>query len=652
MSLVTVDQISLSFGKKQILDCESFAVQPGEKIGLVGPNGSGKSTLFRILAGEREPDAGEVLFARGVKLGYLPQDILELPPGTLVDSVRAAVPGSEELARSVIAVEEELVAAQDDEARLELSQRLAELHHQLNDFEDRYGRHRAESILSGLGFPEHEFSRDVATLSGGWKMRAALAGLLLLEPDLLLLDEPTNHLDIPSLTWFDQFLRRSSKAVILISHDRDFLNRQISRVMSFETEGMRSYTGNYDSYKRQRAEEELNLEIRARRQAEERAVTERFIDRFRYKASKARQVQSRIKLLEKSEAIQVHEQRATVRFRFPEVPRSGREVVRVNDIHKRFGDKVIYRGVSRTLERGDRVAIIGVNGAGKTTLLKLIAGELPLDQGTITLGHNVQLAYYAQHHTEKLDRNKTILEEIWALVPEKPQSFVRGVLGSFLFQGDDVDKKIEVLSGGERARVALARLLVLPSNLILMDEPTNHLDLDSAERLVEALKEYGGTLLFVSHNRSFINQLATRIWDVRSGSIEEWTGNLDAYLYHQQQVANSSAEASESAAAAGKAAAAKPKVESDGERRRREAQEREAKAAIQRPLKKKIEQVEAQIAALEVEKKTIEPQLADPALYNDFARSRPLMDRFSELEEKLQALYANWERLQESLSNS
>ena len=652
MSLVTVDQISLSFGKKQILDCESFAVQPGEKIGLVGPNGSGKSTLFRILAGEREPDAGEVLFARGVKLGYLPQDILELPPGTLVDSVRAAVPGSEELARSVIAVEEELVAAQDDEARLELSQRLAELHHQLNDFEDRYGRHRAESILSGLGFPEHEFSRDVATLSGGWKMRAALAGLLLLEPDLLLLDEPTNHLDIPSLTWFDQFLRRSSKAVILISHDRDFLNRQISRVMSFETEGMRSYTGNYDSYKRQRAEEELNLEIRARRQAEERAVTERFIDRFRYKASKARQVQSRIKLLEKSEAIQVHEQRATVRFRFPEVPRSGREVVRVNDIHKRFGDKVIYRGVSRTLERGDRVAIIGVNGAGKTTLLKLIAGELPLDQGTITLGHNVQLAYYAQHHTEKLDRNKTILEEIWALVPEKPQSFVRGVLGSFLFQGDDVDKKIEVLSGGERARVALARLLVLPSNLILMDEPTNHLDLDSAERLVEALKEYGGTLLFVSHNRSFINQLATRIWDVRSGSIEEWTGNLDAYLYHQQQVADGSAEGSDAAAASGKAAAAKPKVESDGERRRREAQEREAKAAIQRPLKKKIEQVEVQIAALEVEKKTIEPQLADPALYNDFARSRPLMDRFSELEEKLQALYANWETLQESLSNS
>ena len=429
MSLVTVDQISLSFGKKQILDCESFAVQPGEKIGLVGPNGSGKSTLFRILAGEREPDAGEVLFARGVKLGYLPQDILELPPGTLVDSVRAAVPGSEELARSVIAVEEELVAAQDDEARLELSQRLAELHHQLNDFEDRYGRHRAESILSGLGFPEHEFSRDVATLSGGWKMRAALAGLLLLEPDLLLLDEPTNHLDIPSLTWFDQFLRRFPKALLLISHDREFLNRQIRRVMTFEPEGLRSYPGDYDSYRRQRAEEELNLEIRARRQAEERAVTQRFIDRFRYKATKARQVQSRIKQLERSEVIEVRDHHSTVRFRFPEVTRSGREVIRIDQIDKRFGEKVIYQSVTKTLERGDRVAIIGVNGAGKTTLLKLIAKELTLDGGSITLGHNVQPAYYAQHHTEQLDRERTVLEEVWSLVPDKPQSAVRSVLG-------------------------------------------------------------------------------------------------------------------------------------------------------------------------------------------------------------------------------
>ena len=647
MSLVTVDQISLAFGKKLILDNESFAVQPGQKIGIVGPNGSGKSTLLRILAGVREADGGEVHYARGVRAGYLPQDILELPPGTLVDSVRAAVPGHDDLERAVDEVEADLAQAADDESRIELAQRLADLHQQLGDLEARYGRHRAESILLGLGFSERDFSADVATLSGGWKMRAALAGLLLLEPELLLLDEPTNHLDIPSLAWFDGFLRRSQKAVILVSHDRDFLNRQIRLVMSFEPEGLRTYPGDYEAYKKQRAEEEINLELRAKRLAQERAVTERFIERFRYKASKARQVQSRIKLLEKKEVVTVRDHHSTVRFRFPEVSRSGREVVRLEGVQKRFGEKIIYRGVSRSIERGERVAIIGKNGAGKTTLLKLIADELQLDSGKVTLGHNVQPAYYAQHHTEKLDGSKTILQEIAELVPDQPQSFVRGVLGSFLFQGDDVDKKISVLSGGEKARVALARLLVLPSNFLLMDEPTNHLDLDSSERLVEALKDYGGTLLFVSHNRSFINQLSTRIWDVKDGDIEEWSGNLDAYLYHQQQLA----EGAETTAAAGAPIVAK-KSESDKDRRRREAQEREAKAAKLRPIKQEIEKIEARIAVLETEKKSLEPQLADPALYNDFQRSRPLMARFSEIEQELPALYDRWEKLQESLEQA
>jgi ATP-binding cassette subfamily F protein 3 len=607
MSLLTADELSITFGKKVILDGESFAVQAGEKIGLVGPNGSGKSTLLRILSGEREADAGELAFARGVRAGYLPQDILELPRGSVVDSVLAAAPKTEE-------------------------------------YDERYGRHRAEAILTGLGFPPRELERDVSELSGGWKMRAALAGLLLGDPDLLLLDEPTNHLDIPSLQWFDQFLKRSQKAVLLVSHDRDFLNRQIERVLSFEPEGLRSYTGDYEAYRRQRAEEELNLEVRARRLAEERAATEKFIERFRYKASKARQVQSRVKQLEKREAIEVREQRATVRFHFPEVARAGREVVRLDGVQKRFGDKVIYRGLTTRIERGERVAIIGVNGAGKTTLLKLIAGELDAEAGTIALGHNVAAAYYAQHHTEKLDREKSILDEIWALVPDKPQSFVRGVLGSFLFSGDDVDKKIAVLSGGERARVALARLLVLPSNLILMDEPTNHLDLDSSERLVEALAEYGGTLLFVSHNRSFINQLATRIWDVRDGGIEEWAGNLDDYLYHLEQIGRPMGGPAQ-------ATAARPErpEESERDRRRREAQEREARARVRRPIQAKIDELERRIAELEAEKSSLSLQLADPELYNDFARSRPIMSRFQEVQTKLDELLARWEHAQEEL---
>ncbi len=650
MSLVTAAEVSLNFGKRVILDAESFAIQPGEKVGLIGPNGSGKSTLLRILSKEREPDGGDVHFARGVRVGYLPQDILELPPGTLVESVRSQVPGADQLSTEIDEIEHALTLATDDETRIELAERLADLHHQLADFEQRYGKHRAESILSGLGFSRAAFEQDVAELSGGWKMRAALAGLLLLEPELLLLDEPTNHLDIPSLAWFDQFLLRSKAAVVLVSHDRDFLNRQIERVLSFEPEGLRSYPGDYESYRRQRAEEELNLEIRAKRQAAERAQTEKFIERFRATASKARQVQSRVKQLEKREDIVVREERATVRFHFPEVQRSGRDVVKLEGIEKRYGEKVIYRHLSRTVTRGERIAIIGVNGAGKTTLLKLIAGETELDAGKVELGHNVTFSYYAQHHTEKLNRENTILDEIWSLVPDKPQSFVRGVLGSFLFSGDDVEKKIAVLSGGERARVALARLLVTPSNLILMDEPTNHLDLDSSERLVEALKGYGGTLLFVSHNRSFINQLATRVWDVRDGDIEDWPGNLDAYMHHLAELGRQFTETASKSAAAVPVQNQSRSQEGDRERRRREAQERDQRAQVLRPLKQEIEKLEKRIADLEAEKMTLEPQLADPDLYNDFARSRPLMARFSEVQEKLEELLGRWEHLQQDLA--
>jgi ATP-binding cassette subfamily F protein 3 len=581
---------------------------------------------------------------KGVRAGYLPQDILELPRGTLVESVLAAVPDRGRLTERLHATEAALSRAQDDEERVDLAQQLADVHEELRDFEERYGRHQAERILAGLGFSEKDLGRDTATLSGGWKMRAALAGLLLMGPDLLLLDEPTNHLDIPSLLWFDAFLARSAKALLLVCHDRDFLNRHIDRVLSFEMEGLRGYGGNYEDYRRQREAEEVEIAARARRQDEKRAETEAFIDRFRAKATKARQVQSRIKMLEKQEVIRTLETRATVRFRFPEVPRSGREVVRLSGLTKRFGEKEIYSGVDGTVLRGDRVAIIGVNGAGKTTLLKILAGELAADAGSVTLGHSVQPAYYAQHHTELLGPQRTILDEIWSLVPSQPQSFVRGVLGSFLFSGDDVEKRIGVLSGGERARVSLARLLVLPSNLLLMDEPTNHLDLASSEQLIEALKGYGGTLLFVSHNKSFVNQLATRVWDVKGGTIADWPGNLDDYLHHLSLGAGAPETSAESET--GSCAVA----ESQKERRRREAQEREASNAVLRPVREAIERLEEQIGGLEEEQRAIELQLADPGLYQDFARAKPLMAAFNGNREALEDLYRRWEEAQRKLA--
>ncbi|MFL5302936.1 MAG: ABC-F family ATP-binding cassette domain-containing protein, partial [Anaeromyxobacteraceae bacterium] len=522
MSLVTASGLSLAYGPKVLFHDGTFTIGPHDRIGLVGANGTGKSSLLKILAGEASADSGTLAWRRGARAGYLPQDVAALPDGTLVDSVLASVPGRGALEARLVETEAALAGARDHDDQLELSQTLADLHQELDHFEERFGRHRAERILGGLGFTDDDLRKDTRTFSGGWRMRAALAGLLLQDPDLLLLDEPTNHLDIPTLTWFDAFLKGSAKALLLISHDREFLNRQIGRVLSLEPEGLRSYAGDYDAYRRLRAEEEERLGATARRQEARRAELQGFIDRFGAKATKARQAQSRQKMLDKMEDVQVLEERATLSFRFLEAPRSGREVLRVEGLSKAFGAKVVYKDLTSGVQRGERVAIIGANGAGKTTLLRIVAGELAADRGTVTLGHNVVPGYYAQHHFERgeggdtfgsLSPGRTILDTLWDVVPEAGESYVRSVAGGFLFSGDDVEKRIGVLSGGERARVALARILLTRSNLLLLDEPTNHLDLTSSEALIEALKGYEGTMLFVSHNRSFVNGLATRVWE-------------------------------------------------------------------------------------------------------------------------------------------
>src|SRR5258708_2561632 len=496
MSLLHARGVSLRYGPKVLLDEASFALGPHDRVGLIGPNGSGKSTLMKILAGGVEPDGGAVQLVRKARAGYLPQELSELPPGSLIEGVLSSVPGRSWLTTRLASVDAALALAASEEEQIELGGELAELHEQLVHHEELYGRHRAEEILSGLGFSQAALQRPASELSGGWKMRAALAALLLQDPELLLLDEPTNHLDVPTLEWFDAFLRRSRKALLLVSHDREFLDRQIDRVLSFEPEGLRSYAGNYERYLELRAEEETHLLAQAEKQQRRRAQMQAFIERFRAKATKARQVQSRIKLMEKEEVVEVREERATVRFRFPEAPRSGREVARFDKIYKSYGDRVVYRNLSSQILRGDRIAVIGLNGAGKTTLLKLLAEETQPDAGSITLGHNVVTGYFAQQHTEEpastaagtlmqptalLNPARTILEEVHSLVPTQPQSWVRSVLGSFLFSGDEVDKRIGVLSGGERARVALARLLVVPSNFLLMDQPTTHLDLATSE---------------------------------------------------------------------------------------------------------------------------------------------------------------------------
>ena len=645
MSLVVLDEVSLFFGDRMIFDAVSLRLGHGDRIGLIGPNGSGKTTLLKIIAGEQEVDDGKVTRANGVRVGWLPQDISIAGGRSLIDMILSSVPGRRELDDRLAATEAALERATKDDLPedqlLELAGEVGELHERIDHFDRFFGEHEALAILAGLGFQPGDELRDLGEFSGGWKMRGVLAGLLFQRPDVLLLDEPTNHLDLPSVAWFGDFLKRWNRCFILISHDREFLNDQIGRVVSLELEGVRSYPGNYDKYLAQRAEEETILQGRAKNLARERERLTRFVDRFRAQANKAKAVQSRIKALEKMEDVELYGKRGTMRFSFPTTARSVADVIRIEGLKKAYGEHVVFPGVDLTVRRGEKIGIIGVNGAGKTTLLRMIAGELPYDAGTIKVGSGVQVGYYAQHHAETLDMTATIYEIIQRAAPDAPPARVRSMAGAFMFSGDDIDKPIKVLSGGERARVALARLCIAPGNLLLMDEPTNHLDLASSESLAQSLTTYDGTLVFVSHNRSLIRQLATRIWNVEDGRVETYAGTLDEYMYSMAQRRQAILATD---AQAGKAApAAKASREDDKARKRREAEARQKRAAKLGPLEKQVAQLEERIGVLEAEQKVRSAELADPTVYDDAARRNKLLADYQTAQDKLEELTGRWE---------
>jgi len=692
--MIRVENMEKRFGPQVLFHDLSWHIRPGERIGLVGPNGAGKTTLVRILAGREEADGGKIQKARNVRVGYLPQEIMEFDQGTILES---ALEGQGEVA----SLERELHALADRMAAHPQGTEADELTTRYGQVQDRFAalggydlETRARTILTGLGFDPDNLDRPLDELSGGWQMRVALARLLLADPDLLLLDEPTNHLDLESLDWLEEFLQARDGAFVVISHDRYFLNRMVGRIADLGSGRLTLYNGNYDHFIQDRERRFAAVEAAARNQAREVEKMEKFIGRFRAQATKARQVQSRIRMLEKMEKVEApSRQEETVRFRFPQPPRSGQVVMALENLTKRYGDLTVYEGIDFRLQRGDRIALVGPNGAGKSTLLKVLTGTLPFEGGSRQAGHNVSLAYYAQHALDALDPRSTVLAAVSEAADMSMQPRLRGLLASFLFDADEWDKTVSVLSGGEKARLALAKMLLRPANLLLMDEPTNHLDLRSRDVLENSLAEYTGTLCFISHDRYFINRIATAVCEVDNGRLEMHPGNYEEYLARKAQREQEARGEQVAAAAASRGAGSRPgrrhrrengnskkkksattpappgteeaaaagaatPSSSDGERsggprsrqqKRREAEARQRFSVANRDLKKQIEKSEGRISEEEKRLRMVEYEMSQPAIYQNPQKAQGTAQLQSEIKQRIAGLTDEWEALGEKL---
>ncbi len=514
LPMISLSSINKQYGKQLVFVDASFQLNPGEKVGLVGPNGAGKTTLFRMITGEESPDDGDVTVPKRLSIGYFRQDVEEMSGRSVLDEAIAGSGRTGELHHEL----EELQRAMGDPERLEeLDKILERFGHVQEEYEHLGGyslEAQAREVLAGLGFADDQVEGDVGALSGGWKMRVALARVLLGRPDVLLMDEPTNHLDIESIIWLEQFLKSIDSALLMTSHDREFMNRIVSKIAEIDSGEIVVYSGNYDFYERERAIRETNLQAAFARQQAMLAKEQRFIDRFRTHAAKAAQVQSRIKALDKVEKVELPKKRQVVKFEFRVPPRSGDQVAVMEKLSKSYGPRTIYSDFNMTIRRGERWAVMGRNGAGKSTLLKMIAGALKPDDGEVRLGASLQMGYFAQQSLDVLDPELTVIEQLQKDFPQDGLGSLRTLAGAFQFSGDDVDKPIRALSGGERSRLAMARMLYNPPNFLVLDEPTNHLDLATKEMLVEALKDFQGAMIFVSHDRTFLRGLGSRVLEL------------------------------------------------------------------------------------------------------------------------------------------
>jgi len=644
--MLTVSQLSKSFSGRILFDDVSLQVNRGDRIGLVGPNGAGKSTLFSLILGEASPDTGQITIEKSATIGFLPQETAAAKDETVLELALATTPELSE-AQKVIK-QHELGSGSDDGA----------YHRALHIFDEHGGwqlEPKAKRVLAGLAFCESDFDRTAQAMSGGWIMRAHLARLLVMEPDLLLLDEPTNHLDLESLQWFQEFLRNYPGAIVMISHDREFLNQLVGSIVEIANAKLVRYRGNWDNYVEEKAAREMQQLSAYKNQQKEIASLQLFADRFRAKASKASQAQSKLKQIDRMEKIGAPTAPGkTIKFHFPQPPRSGLRAITLKDVNHAYGDLVVYRGLNFHAERGQRTVLVGPNGAGKSTLLKLLGGVLPVQHGTREPGHNVRVGYFSQNRIDVLNTKLTVLESALDAPNPVSEQTARTVLGAFLFRGDDVSKSVAVLSGGEKSRLALVKLLLDPPNLLLMDEPTTHLDIGSIDALIAALKQYHGTLIFISHDVHFIRAIATSVLHItvspaQTGSrLTSYPGNYQYYLDKSKAVSARTALTAGSSPNNGQLTTENVARRAGGLReqkvqKRLQAEARTAIARKKREKEKHVHALEMKIAALEGQQRELVTALEDPAAYQPGGRAVALNRELSAVTDDLARLTKEWE---------
>jgi len=641
--MLSVSNISKSYNAQYLFSGISFDIGMRDRIAVIGQNGTGKTTLFEIISGNIRPDSGVISMHKGTTIGYLKQDINPSSDRKLLEEVAKSSISINNLAHKIQLLQEELTEEQDKEDIDIMLRELGKLQHTFESSGGYNAEHEARIILSGLGFAESDFTRPLAEFSGGWRIRVELAKLLFLNPDLLILDEPTNHLDLETTSWFENYLRSYQGLILVTSHDRAFLNNVAKKVIAFEKDEVIFYHGNYNSYVLARQKDLGIKQSAAKKQVLKLRKEMRFIERFRAKNTKATQVQSRIKKLKNIERIVVPRSTKKIKFSFPEPPRSGNVVITLKDIAKSYDDNIVYTSLNLVLSRGDRVALVGPNGAGKTTLLKILAGELAFEKGERILGYNVSMSYFAQYYIELLNPENTIIDELRQIAPNETEQKLRGSLGAFLFSGKDVFKKVAVLSGGEKTRVAIAKMLTRPASFLLLDEPTNHLDIPSREILTDALEAYRGTICFITHDRTLIREVANKIIEIEYGELRVFNGNYDEYLYQKESTPNLFSENRRFI----KVNTKKGSLAKDQQRKRKiaEGNLRNKHYREISPIKKRIAAIENEVLKSTKRLTEIEVLFADPEHYKDKRKVIKIQQEYQTLKKSVEVLNGDWEEL-------